>query len=326
MAELSTSYLGLKLKSPIVAASSGLSKDIEGIKKLADSGVGAIVLKSLFEEQINFDIHKNLDKNVVDYTETYDYVGNFIKDKTLDDYVKLIQDAKQATDVPIIASINCISSDHWVSFAKRLEEAGADAIELNVSILPFDEKMSCEINEKQYFTIIKHVRKYVKIPLSLKMSYYSSGLAKLIKRLSWTGEVDGFILFNRYYNPDIDIDNMSLTTTNIFSSSPECSTSLRWIALLFGKVESDLIASTGVHTGEDVVKQILAGATAVQVASALYKKGPEVVKEMVDFVNDWMAKNSFENLEEFRGKMSSKISGHKAFERVQFMKYYGGME
>jgi len=326
MADLSTSYLGLSLKNPIVAASSGISKDIEGVKKLADSGVGAIVLKSLFEEQINFEIHKSLDKNTVDYTETYDYIGNFIKDKTLDEYLTLIEEAKKQTDIPIIASINCVSPDHWVSFAEKIETAGADAIELNVSILPFDENLSCEVNEKNYFSILKNVRKHTKLPIALKMSYYSSGLAKLIKRLSWTHDVDGFVLFNRYYCPDINIDDMSLTTTNIFSNSKEIGTSLRWIALMYGKIETDLIASTGNHTGEDVVKQILTGAAAVQVASVLYKKGPEEVKNILATLESWMDKNGFKTLDDFRGKMSSKTSGHKAFERVQFMKYYGGME
>lgn len=326
MADLSTNYLGLSLKNPLVAASSGISKDLDGVIKLAESGIGAIVLKSLFEEQINFDIHKSLDKNTVDYTETYDYVGNFIKDKTLDDYLTLIEESKKVTDIPIIASINCISPDHWVKFAEKIESAGADAIELNVSILPFDENLSCEVNEKHYFTILKNVRKHTKLPIALKMSYYSSGLAKLIKRLSWTHDVDGFVLFNRYYCPDIDIDNLSLTTTNIFSDSHEIATSLRWIALMYGKIETDLIASTGNHTGEDVVKQILAGANAVQIASVLYKKGPAEVKNILASLESWMDKNGHKNIDDFKGRMSSKISGHKAFERVQFMKYYGGME
>jgi len=326
MTDLSTHYLGLKLKNPIIAGSSGLSKDIEGIKKLASNNIGAIVIKSLFEEQILADIHKAIDQNQTDYAEANEYLTNYIKDNSLSNYLTLIENAKQETDVPIIASINCITSNEWVEFANQIEKAGASAIELNVSMLPFDDEATCEENERIYFDIIKEVKKNISIPLSLKIGYYSSGLAKLIKRISWTGDVDGIVLFNRYYSPDIDINQMKITATNIYSSPGEISLPLRWTALLSGEIECDLAATTGIHNGEGVIKLLLAGANAVQIASTLYKNGAEHINTMLEEVTKWMELNNFNKISEFKGNLSKSITGMKHFERVQFMRYYSGHE
>lgn len=326
MTDLSTHYLGLKLKNPIVAASSGLTKDISGIRKLAENNIGAIVLKSLFEEQILFDANQTLDKNLTQYTEATEYVSNYIKDNTIGDYLSLIENAKKETDVPIIASINCISSSEWVSFASKIESAGADALELNVSMLPFDEDATCDENEKIYFQIIEEIKRSINIPLSLKMGYYSSGLAKLLKRISWTGDVEGITLFNRYYSPDIDINELKISASNIFSSPSDITLPLRWTALLSGDLECDIAATTGIHSGEGVIKMLLAGATVVHVASALYKHGPSHIMSMLQELEQWMQKNNYSSIDDFKGKMSQAVTGLKHFERVQFMKYYSGHE
>lgn len=327
--DLTTNYMGLILKNPIIIGSSGLTNSVEKIKKLENSGAGAVVLKSLFEEQLLVDRDKLIeqDKQYFWYPEAIDYINNYSKEFGIKEYSDLIKNAKKDIDIPIIASINCISAGEWILFANRIEDAGADALELNISLLPSDETRSSEENEKIYFDIIEKVKAKVSIPVSLKMSFYSSGLARLIQKLSWTKNVDSFVLFNRYYNPDIDINNFKIISSNVFSTPEEITTSLRWIALLSGKVECDLIASTGIHSGEGVVKQILAGATAVQIVSAIYKKSPEYITTVLNELNDWMKNKGFNSLDEFRGKMSyKKAKNPAAFERVQFMKYFGGIE
>jgi len=326
--DLTTNYLGLILKNPIIIGSSGLTNSVEKIKKLENSGAGAVVLKSLFEEQLLVDRDKLIeqDEQYFWYPEAIDYINNYSKEFGIKEYSDLIKNAKKDIDIPIIASINCISAGEWILFANRIEDAGADALELNVSLLPSDETRSSEENEKIYFNIIEKVKAKVSIPVSLKMSFYSSGLARLIQKLSWTKNVDSFVLFNRYYSPDIDINNFKIISSNVFSTPEEITTSLRWIALLSGKVECDLIASTGIHSGEGTVKQILAGATAVQIVSAIYKNSPEYITTILNELKDWMKNKGFNSLDEFRGKMSyKKAKNPAAFERVQFMKYFGGI-
>lgn len=325
--DLTTNYIGLKLKNPIIIGSSGLTKSVEKIKELADNGAGAVVLKSLFEEQIMAEVSQNIYDDQSGYTEAYEYISEYTKEHNIDKYLNLIKKSKEAIDIPVIASINCISDNEWISYAKKFEDAEADALEINVSMLPADDNRSGEENEKIYFDIIEKVRKEVNIPISLKMSHYSAGLSNLIKKICWTKNVNGIVLFNRYYSPDIDIENFKITASNILSTPGEISTSLRWIALLSNKIECDLAASTGVHNGEGVIKQILAGATAVQIVSAIYKHGPEHISTILKGTENWMEKNNFSTLDDFRGRMSyEKIDNPAAFERVQFMRYFGGIE
>ncbi len=325
--DLTTNYIGLKLKNPIIIGSSGLTKSVEKIKELTDNGAGAVVLKSLFEEQIMAEVSQNIYDDQSGYTEAYEYISEYTKEHNIDKYLNLIKKSKEAVDIPVIASINCISDNEWISYAKKFEDAEADALEINVSMLPTDDNRSGEENEKIYFDIIEKVRKEVNIPISLKMSHYSAGLSNLIKKICWTKNVNGIVLFNRYYSPDIDIENFKITASNILSTPGEISTSLRWIALLSNKIECDLAASTGVHNGEGVIKQILAGATAVQIVSAIYKHGPEHISTILKDTENWMEKNNFSTLDDFRGRMSyEKIDNPATFERVQFMRYFGGIE
>jgi dihydroorotate dehydrogenase (fumarate) len=327
MKNLKTNYMGLELKNPIIIGSSGLTSSVEMIKKLAENGAGAIVLKSLFEEQILAEMSSSANHDFHDYPEGHDYAQFYTKEKNIKDYLTLIEEAGQAVDIPIIASINCIDDSEWISFAKKIENAGADALELNVAILPSNPEVKGEDNENLYFSIIEKVKAQINIPIALKMSYYSSHLANLIQQLSFTKNVDAFVLFNRYYRPDIDIDKMEITSSDTFSSPSDIAISLRWIALLSGKIKKDLAASTGVHDGEGVIKQILGGAKAVQMTSAIYKKGPEHIKTVLQDIEKWMDDKNFDNIEDFRSKLSfDQINNPAIYERTQFMKYYASEE
>ena len=325
--DLSVNYMGLKLKNPIIVGSSGLTNSVEKIRDLERQGAGAVVLKSLFEEQILMEQEKANDQNDFDYPEAMDYMKAYAEEYTYADFIKLIRGAKAAVDIPVIASVNCVSMGKWTDFAKKIEEAGADALEINVSLLPSDIYKTSAQNEKTYFDIIEAVRKQISIPIALKMSHYSAGLAHLIRQLSFTKMVDAFVLFNRYYAPDINIDDYSITSAGVLSRPENISDSLRWVALLSGKIKTPIAASTGVHEGEDVIKQILAGAAAVQVVSTLYKHGITHLPKMLKDIENWMTEKEYSELEDFRGEISyERFDEPQAFERIQFMKYFGGFE
>ena len=328
MANLSTSYMGLKLRNPIIAGSSGLTNSLENIQKMYEHGAGAIVLKSLFEEQINFAINKtyNQSENNYSYPEALDYISHYTRENDLERYLKLIREAKSKVDIPIIASINCVSSSEWISFAKNIQDAGADALELNIFILPSDPRRKAEQHEQVYFDILQPVMKQVKIPVAAKISSYFSGLTNMALQLSWTG-ISGLVLFNRFFSPDIDIDKLEVTASNVFSTPGEMSMTLRWVALLSDKVHCDIAASTGIHNGHAVIKQLLAGAKAVQIASTLYQKGFEQIGLMTKEINEWMEMHQFASTTDFIGKLSYKEAKNPAaYERVQFMKHFAGIE
>ena len=325
--DLSVKYLGLTLKSPIIVGSCGLTNSVEKIKELEKHGAGAVVLKSLFEEQILFEANNANANNDYDYPEAADYIKAYAKDSAIADYLALIRDAKKEVSIPIIASINCVTTGEWVSFAKKFKEAGADAIELNISLLPSDINVSSVDNEKRYFEIIEAVKKIVNIPVALKMSHFSAGLTNLIQKLSWTKHVDAFVLFNRYYNPDIDIDTLKITSSGVFSTPEDISQSLRWVAILSNKIKVDIAASTGVHNADGVVKQLLAGAGVVQVVSTLYKNGVPHLESLTKGLEEWMLKNNYNSIDDFKGKVNYESAENAvAFDRVQFMKYFGGIE
>lgn len=320
--------MGFTLKNPIIVGSSGLTNSVENIIEIEKNGGAAVVLKSLFEEQINHAINKTMHTNVdaFSYPEADDYISNYTRDNDVDNYLKLIRGAKEAVQIPIIASINCVSSTDWVSFARKIQDAGADGLELNIFILPSNPKHDGIQNEAVYFDIIEKVKKEVNIPVAIKISSYFSGLANTALKLSWTG-IKGLVLFNRFFSPDIDIDNFKVTATNVFSHPEELAHSLRWVAMLSSRLHCDLAASTGVHDGPSVIKQLLAGAKAVQIASVLYKKGFEQIGLMLKDLEEWMDKHSFENVNDFVGKMSIKeVDNPAAYERVQFMKHFSGIE
>ena len=328
MANLETNYMGLKLKNPIIVGSSGLTNSVENVIEIAKQGAGAVVLKSLFEEQINQAANHTFDRGEFSnyYPEAQDYINNYSAANDVAIYLDLIKSCKSSVNIPIIASINCVGSSEWVNFAKKIEDAGADALELNIFVLPSDPNKSSDDIEKIYFDIIEKVKSIIKIPIAVKLSYYFSGLAKTMEMLSWTG-IKSLVLFNRFFSPDIDIDNFEIRSSNVFSSPSEITQSLRWIAMLSQKVKCDIAASTGIHDGEAVIKQLLVGAKAVQIASVLYKKGFSEIPVMLKQITDWMDENSFDEIDNFRGRMSIKKSENPAaYERVQFMKYFSGIE
>ena len=323
---LSVNYLGLKIKSPIVVGSSGITNSIENLKKIEKSGAGAVVLKSIFEEEIQFEfskVQKETDAEGValGYLDYYDYK---IKEDNIEKYIDLIKAAKKELSIPVIASVNCKSSYEWTFFAKKLQESGADAIEVNLFILPSDFSMSCEKVHQTYMDIISKIKAQVSIPVAVKLSYYFADLAAFVKRISESG-VDGIVLFNRFFHPDFDIDNFRVVPSNVLSQSSDLAISLRWMSILSGRVGCGLIASTGVHDGASVIKELLAGADAVQTVSTLYKNGIGHVGEMLEELKSWMEKHNFKKIDDFKGKMSQVNSPNPAeYERVQFMKYFEG--
>ncbi|MEN8154589.1 MAG: dihydroorotate dehydrogenase-like protein [Acidobacteriota bacterium] len=321
MTDLKTSYLGLELKNPVIVGSCGLTNSVENIKKLEENGAGAVVLKSIFEEQISMEIG-SFDTGTLEHTEGYDYISEYTKQHNLNKYIKLIKELKKEVSIPVIASINCITSGEWASFAETIQSAGADALELNIFILPGDFKNKGENIERIYFDIIKNVEKKISIPFSIKISSYFSGLANTIFNLSLTS-VSGIVLFNRFYNPDIDIDKLEVVSAGIYSSQSENAMPLRWIGILSDHAKCDLVSSTGVHNGKDVVKNILVGAKAVQVVTSIYKNGPEYIKTILNEIEEWMREHNYSTLNDFRGKLSrDKVKDPQVFERVQFMKYF----
>ncbi|MCP4312186.1 MAG: dihydroorotate dehydrogenase-like protein [Bacteroidetes bacterium] len=326
MKDLSTEYLGLKLKNPIIAASCGLTGTLEGLVSMEKHGAAAVVLKSIFEEEILNEAaqqEKEAEQDPMIYSElseTLDYIDLHIREDNLGKYLKLISDAKNALSIPVIASINCISGEDWTHFTKKMEEAGADALELNIFLNPADFKN--KEFEKAYFKIIEKVLATVKIPVSIKISKYFTRLGLSVKALSESG-VAGIVMFNRFYTPDIDIETLALSSANMFTTREEQYETIRWTAIMSGKIDCDLAASTGIHNGEDVVKMLLAGAAVTQVASTLYKNGPDQIGRILIRLEKWMEEKEFDTIDQFRGKVAREYGDDPAaFERMQFMKNF----
>ena len=321
MSQLETTYLGLKLKNPVIVGSSGLTSSIEKIKEIEEKGAGAIVLKSIFEEQIKYEAGKMA--NGSDSPEALDYVNYYVKNNTIEEYLDLIKQAKKEIKIPVIASINCVTSKEWTGFAKSIEEAGADAIEINVFVLPNDRNASAEFYENVYFELAEKLKKTINIPFAFKLGSHFSNLVGFIQKLN----VPGVVLFNRFYTPDIDIDEMKFTSSDVFSTPADIRNSLRWVGIVSSKIsDMNIAASTGVHDGKAVVKQLLAGATAVQVCSTLYKNGIGHLEVILKELKEWMEKNGYNSIDEFKGKMSyDKIEDPLVYERSQFMKYFSSI-
>jgi dihydroorotate dehydrogenase (fumarate) len=331
MADLTTKYLGLTLRNPIIIASSGLTDSVSRIEELERNGAGAVVLKSLFEEQIIRESEHSMKEAgnsglmYADYSETFDYIDIHTSNRELGKYLDIIKQAKKSCMIPVIASINCISDIEWTGFARQIEKAGADALELNIFIMPFGFNNKCDETENRYYSIIRKVKKEISIPVAVKISPYFCNLGSVAMNIEAEG-ADGLVLFNRFTNPDIDIDNMNVTVAEIYSNPDEMRNSLRWVSILSGRMKTGIAASTGIHDGKAIIKQLLAGASAVQVASAVYKQGPGCISEMLSFVETWMEKKGFNYIDQFRGKLSQeKYSKPDIYERLQFMKYFSSI-
>lgn len=326
MSNLETTYAGLKLKNPIIASSSGVTDSLSRIQKLEEAGVGAVVLKSIFEEEILLEmeeIMQNMTARPFVFPETMDYMDEEPHEDLIRKYLTLITECKKAVKIPIIASINAVSNQKWTYLASEIEKTGADAIELNMFALPSDMTKTSEEIEETYISIIKEVLAQVKnIPVTIKISHYFTAMGHMIEKFSKTG-IKGIVLFNRYYSADIDINDEVLSSSFVLSDNSEIALPMRWVGLMSNKVEVDLAATTGIHTGEDVVKLLLSGAPVVQVASVLYRNNFTVVGEMLKFVEDWMKEKGYESIQDFKGKLSYKGDANSAsWERVQFMKEF----
>ena len=324
MANLATQFFGLNLNSPVIAASSSMTGDLEQIKKLAKAGPGAIVLKSLFEEEIDHQLQRELSlrKELEPDDEYLDYFDYIIKDENLKDYTELIKQAKDVTDVPIVASISCITVADWILYADRLQDAGADALELNLFSIPSDTEKSRRVTEQFYFDTIRKVMQIVTIPVTIKISHYFSNLARVIEELSVTG-VSGITMFNRFYSPDIDVYKEELIAADVLSHPSDYLMPLRWTGIMAQKAHCPLAATTGIHSSETALKMILAGASAVQIASVLYNKGAGAISQMNKEIAQWMDAKGYESIADFKGKLAIEKKHAAIYERAQFMKYFG---
>jgi dihydroorotate dehydrogenase (fumarate) len=327
MVNLATKYMGLNLKNPIIISSSRLASSVETVKRLAHAGAGAVVLKSLFEEQITADVHKLMDDSSSQFhPEELDYIRGMGLTTNADEYLKVIEGSKEAVDIPVIASLNCVSSDRWTEFAKYIEAVGADALELNIAVMPREFDEDPDKIEKHIYNIVSAIKGNISIPLAVKLGPYFTSMPRVAKNVRKAG-ASALVLFNRFYQTDIDINTMELLSKNKFSSPAEMSNSLRWIALLYQRVGCSLVANTGIHDGEAVIKQLLVGARAVEICSTLYINGLGQIKVMLDDLEKWMIAHHYETIDDFRGKMSQKYSDQpEYFERQQYIRALVGID
>ena len=322
--ETKTKYLGLEIDSPIVVGSCGLTNDINNLQKIEEAGAGAVIIKSVFEEQIIYDIKRNLSMMAPtdSYGMSYEYVASHVSDDSLGKHFDLIKEAKKRLHIPVVGSINCYSFENWMTYTQRFQEAGCDALELNMAILPYETSLSSEDVDRLFSNIINTLRKSVSIPVSVKVSQNFTDMANFMQRLSWMN-INGITMFNKALNVDIDVDKMELTHAPSLSSPDEIYNTLRWVAILSNKLRCGISASTGVHSANDVVKMLLAGAETVQVVSCLYKNGIDYLRVLNDGLRKWMSEKGFESISQFRGKMAVKANDEASmFFRTQFMKHF----
>jgi len=322
--DTSTKYLGLDLKSPIIAGSCGLTADVDKMVEMEQAGAGAVIVKSVFEEQIIYDIKKNT--HVVaptdNYGDSYEYIAAHVADDSLNKHFQMIREAKKRLTIPVIGSINCFSYENWLTYAIKFQEAGCDALELNMAILPYEISLSADDVERTFSQIINTLRKSISIPISIKVGTYFTDMAKQMQQLSWMG-IQGITMFNKSVQVDVDIENMTLTNASFLSNPDELHNTLRWVAILSKKMRCDLSASTGVYKSDDVVKLLLAGANTVQVVSCLYKNGIGTLRELNEGLKGWMERKGFENINQFRGKLAVQPNDKASVAlRTQFMKYF----
>ncbi len=322
--DLSTNYLGLQLKNPIVPSAGPLSQDIGNIKLMEDSGAAAVVLYSLFEEQIEHEIlehHHYTTSHTESHPEALNYFPEIYDFKTgAEGYLEHIRKIKEAVDIPIIASLNGKNPGGWIEFSQKIEQAGADALELNIYKLATDPSVSGAAIEKEYVEIVKEVKMNISIPVAVKLHPYFSSLAAMAKELDEVG-ADGLVLFNRFYQPDIDLNTLEVVPNVILSSPMAMRLPLRWIAILYGKVNADLAATSGVYSEKDVIKMIMAGAKVTQMLSCLLRYGIGHISDVITKLIYWMEVNEYESLEQMRGSMSyKKAADPSQFERANYMK------
>jgi dihydroorotate dehydrogenase (fumarate) len=324
MADLTTTYLGLSLKNPLIASASPLSQKVESAKQLEEAGVSAIVMYSLFEEQIILDsmkLHADLNRGADEFAETLRYFPDTEKLKVGPEaYLSMIEKLKKAVSIPVIGSLNGFSTGGWIEYATKIEAAGADALELNLYFLATDINQTSSDLENEQIALVKEIRKRVRIPLAVKLSPFYTALPRFAQQLTEAG-ANGLVLFNRFYQPDFDLDTLSVTPNLVLSNSHELRLPLRWIAILYGKVTADFALTSGVHTAEDILKSIMAGAAVTMVASEFLDRGPAQARKMLSDLDLWMESHEYVSIKQMKGSMSQRaVENPAVFERANYMK------
>ena len=324
MVEISTNYLGMHLKTPVVVSASPLSKKVENVEKLEEAGASAVVLYSLFEEEIEHE-SKALDyfltRGSNSFSEAVSYYPDLDHYNTgPEGYLDHIERLKKAVSIPVIASLNGVSKGGWVDYARKIQAAGADALELNIYYIPTEPTVSSVEMEKTYVELVGAVREAIKIPLAVKLSPFITALPGFVTRVAGAG-ANGLVLFNRFLQPDLDIETLEVVPTHELSTSSDLRLPLRWVAILYGRIKVDMAITGGVHTSQDVLKSLMAGANVVMMASELIQKGPVRITEILAEMREWMDKHEYESVRQMRGSMSQRgVKEPAAFERANYMK------
>jgi len=327
MIDLSTGYLGLKLRSPLVASASPICKDLANLQRLEESGAAAVVLHSLFEEQINAE-SESLDRFLSAGTESYaESLSYFPQLESYSmgpaGYLQHVQRAKKALRIPVIGSLNGVSTGGWIKYARQIEDAGADALELNIYFLPTNMEVEGREIEDHYCDLVEAVKAQVQIPVAVKLAPYFTSMANMASKLERAG-ADALVLFNRFYQPDFDLETLEVTPQLTLSTSDELRLRLHWVALLASQIRPELAITGGVHTAEDVVKGIMAGAQVVMLTSALLKKGIGYMHNLEEKAVEWMAEHEYESVRQMRGSMNAAaVAEPAAFERANYLKVLG---
>lgn len=322
--DLSTNYLGMKLRTPLVPSASPLSEEIDDIRRMEDAGASAVVLYSLFEEQLlleRYELNHHLTQGTESFAEAITY---FPEPEEFhlgpEGYLDHIRKAKEAVDIPIVASLNGTSTGGWIDYASLMQKAGADALELNIYYIPTDPTLTGARVEQAYLDILDMVKSVVTIPVALKLSPFFSNLANMAKRLDDAG-ADGLVLFNRFYQPDIDLENLVVRPNVILSTPHALRLPLRWVAILYGRIQADLAATSGIHTAPDVIKMLMAGASVTMLCSALLRHGIGQIRVIEQGVREWMEEHEYESVGQMRGSMSQRSCANPSeFERAQYMR------
>jgi len=328
MTNTAVKYMGFDMPSPLILGSCGLTNDIDHLKSAEDSGFGAVVLKSIFEEEIHHQVSKAIEESNTSYygRSAYDYISHYQEMESFEKHLNLIRQANQSLNIPVIASVNCYSSSGWMQYAKMIQEAGAKAIEVNFFLLPTEFSKDAESYRKEYFKLIEELKKNISIPIALKTSSYFTDLTHFMQQLSYSG-IASLVLFNRFHAPDINIETLEFASSKNLSQEQELYNTLRWVGLLSENLRCDLAATTGVHDSTGMIKLLLAGADAVQAASIFYQKGIPYGKTMLTEVKEWMEKKEFSSVSDFKAKLNYRnIDNPAVYFRTQFMKYMAGIE
>jgi dihydroorotate dehydrogenase (fumarate) len=322
--DLSTTYLGMKLRTPLVPSASPLSEELDGIRRMEDAGAAAVVLYSLFEEQLLLD-RLELDHHLTEGTESFAEAITFVPEPAEfhlgpEGYLDHIRRAKEATRIPIIASLNGVSSGGWIDYARLIEQAGADALELNIYYIPTAPELTGAEVEQTYLDILHMVKSVITIPVAVKLSPFFSNLANIAGQLDSAG-AGGLVLFNRFYQPDIDLENLVVRPNVILSTPQALRLPMRWIAILYGRIKADLAATSGIHTAQDVIKMLLAGASVTMLCSVLMRHGIERLRVIEEGLRQWMEEHEYDSVEQMRGSMSQQNCANPSeFERAQYMR------